>query len=250
MADTSAVGRGSGVLPGALVGICATLLLGCGAALCSPRQVLPLVADSPAGMVRTGALLFVAVGLVVLAWWLFSLAAGVLAELLARCGHARAAARAARWSPDFMRRLAAALLGAHLLVIPAAQAAGPGAPAVSAAITSGTPGVAGSVGGADSPTATWASRDLPSPAWTPERQAPPMNRLMGQQNRSALDDRGVVVGPGDSLWSIAARVAGPGASDAEVAREWPRWYHANRAVIGPDPDLLHIGTVLTPPRAE
>ena len=34
---------------------------------------------------------------------------------------------------------------------------------------------------------------------------------------------------------------------AAIAREWPRWYAANRAVIGADPDLIVIGQVLTPP---
>jgi nucleoid-associated protein YgaU len=57
----------------------------------------------------------------------------------------------------------------------------------------------------------------------------------------------VVVHRGDSLWTIAARSLGGGASDAEVAAEWPRWWHANRAVIGSDPDLLRPGTRLTPP---
>ena len=52
---------------------------------------------------------------------------------------------------------------------------------------------------------------------------------------------------GDSLWAIAARHLGPGATDAEVAEEWPRWYAANRAVIGPDPDLVLPGQVLRAP---
>jgi nucleoid-associated protein YgaU len=64
--------------------------------------------------------------------------------------------------------------------------------------------------------------------------------------RSA-DDR-VVVRRGDTLWAIASRSLGAGASDAEVAAEWPRWWHANRAVIGADPDLLQPGTRLVPPR--
>ena len=52
---------------------------------------------------------------------------------------------------------------------------------------------------------------------------------------------------GDSLWAIAARHLGPGATDAEVAREWPRWYAANRDTIGADPDLLLPGQVLRVP---
>lgn len=56
----------------------------------------------------------------------------------------------------------------------------------------------------------------------------------------------VVVTAGDSLWSIArSRLSDP--SDAEIAASWPRWYAANRAVIGADPDLIHPGQVLLAP---
>jgi nucleoid-associated protein YgaU len=57
----------------------------------------------------------------------------------------------------------------------------------------------------------------------------------------------VVVRNGDSLWTIAAARLGPLATDVEVAQEWPRWYAANRATIGPDPDLLQPGQMLRAP---
>lgn len=57
----------------------------------------------------------------------------------------------------------------------------------------------------------------------------------------------VVVRPGDSLWRIAERHLHEHADDAAVAAEWPRWYEANRAAIGPDPDLLRVGQVLHRP---
>jgi nucleoid-associated protein YgaU len=57
----------------------------------------------------------------------------------------------------------------------------------------------------------------------------------------------VVVRRGDSLWDLAARHLGPDASAADIAAEWPRWYAANRHVIGPDPDLLLPGERLVPP---
>ncbi|WP_336706445.1 LysM peptidoglycan-binding domain-containing protein [Oerskovia sp. USHLN155] len=58
----------------------------------------------------------------------------------------------------------------------------------------------------------------------------------------------VVVLRGDSLWSLAERALGEGATDAEVAAEWQRWYAANTAVIGEDPDLIRPGQVLRAPR--
>jgi len=57
----------------------------------------------------------------------------------------------------------------------------------------------------------------------------------------------VVVARGDSLWAIAARHLPPGASDAEIAAAWPRWYHANAATIGADPDVIRPGQVLVVP---
>ncbi|WP_432946712.1 LysM peptidoglycan-binding domain-containing protein [Kribbella sp. CA-253562] len=56
-----------------------------------------------------------------------------------------------------------------------------------------------------------------------------------------------VVLRGESLWSIAAAELGPGASESAIAARWPQWYAANRAVIGPDPDLLRPGQVLQAP---
>ncbi len=57
----------------------------------------------------------------------------------------------------------------------------------------------------------------------------------------------VVVQRGDTLWAIAARHLGTDATEAAIAEEWPRWYAANRGVIGDDPDLILPGTILRPP---
>lgn len=66
--------------------------------------------------------------------------------------------------------------------------------------------------------------------------------------RSGVAGR-VVVKAGDSLWGLAARELGPGATAAAVAARWPEWYAANRQVIGPDPDLIRPGQVLHIPAA-
>ncbi len=57
----------------------------------------------------------------------------------------------------------------------------------------------------------------------------------------------VVVRAGDSLWSIARRALGPGARDRQVAQTWPRWWAANRSVVGDHPDLIHPGDRLSAP---
>jgi hypothetical protein len=57
---------------------------------------------------------------------------------------------------------------------------------------------------------------------------------------------------GDSLWSIATRDLAAGASDALVDARWHAIYAANRAVIGPDPDMVEPGQrlLLPPPRRD
>jgi nucleoid-associated protein YgaU len=57
----------------------------------------------------------------------------------------------------------------------------------------------------------------------------------------------VVVRSGDSLWTIAAGALGPEASDVEIALEWPRWFEANKAAIGANPDVLLPGQILRSP---
>lgn len=57
----------------------------------------------------------------------------------------------------------------------------------------------------------------------------------------------VVVQEGDSLWAIAQRALGPSASDQQVAKAWPQWWAANRAVVGDHPDLIHPGDRLSAP---
>jgi hypothetical protein len=104
-----------------------------------------------------------------------------------------------------------------------------------------TPAAASGAGDADAPGADVAGA------------AAPAGRLDGLP----LPDRPVAgigrevhrVAPGECLWSVAAGRLGPDASDAEIARAWPRWYAANRPVIGDDPDRLLPGTVLRAPAA-
>ena len=61
--------------------------------------------------------------------------------------------------------------------------------------------------------------------------------------------RVVVVRPGDTLWSIAARELGPRSTDAQIAAAWPRWYRANAHVIGPDAGTIRPGQHLRVPDA-
>ena len=95
----------------------------------------------------------------------------------------------------------------------------------------------------------------PRPGWLPDRPTaaiqPHHARLLEPAlRRTSTTSDTVTVRRGDSLWSIAAAHLGSGATDAEVAAEWPHWYEVNRAVIGDDPDLLVPGQQLQAPLAE
>lgn len=58
---------------------------------------------------------------------------------------------------------------------------------------------------------------------------------------------GVIVRPGDSLWSIAAAHLPDDATPARIDAAWRAWYRANRDVIGPNPNLVIPGQVLHAP---
>jgi hypothetical protein len=60
-----------------------------------------------------------------------------------------------------------------------------------------------------------------------------------------------IVRPGDTLWAIAVEdlttTTGRTPEPQAIAETWPRWWQANRDVIGSDPALLHPGAVLHAP---
>ena len=55
------------------------------------------------------------------------------------------------------------------------------------------------------------------------------------------------VTPGESLWSITARLLPTGSGPARIAQAWPALYRANSEEIGTDPALIRPGAVLSVP---
>jgi nucleoid-associated protein YgaU len=80
---------------------------------------------------------------------------------------------------------------------------------------------------------------------TPSTSTPP--RSAPSRSTPPTSDDEVIVHRGDTLWSIAERHLGPAATNAEIARDWPHWFTANRDVIGNDPDHLVPDERLHPP---
>jgi LysM repeat protein len=101
---------------------------------------------------------------------------------------------------------------------------------------------------ADEPTpplaATRVQAAEPSPATSAGAATVPVSQPTSARPREIHGDT-YTVRPGDSLWSIARRLLGNGASPAEVAREVNRLWELNRERIATgDPDLLMVGTKL------
>ena len=183
----------------------------------------------------------------------------------------RAATRlAGAVTPTLVRRAAGALLGIGLVagLAPGAAVAAradtvaagsplpdPGfAPAPRSGVPLPGPGWLPAPGAADEagPAEPLANAAIGA-GWVPSRplvRAQPDVRVLSPAPPPGTDGDEpdpVVVRRGDSLWAIAARHLGRDASDAEIARAWPAWFVANRAVIGDDPDALRPGQVLRPP---
>jgi nucleoid-associated protein YgaU len=99
------------------------------------------------------------------------------------------------------------------------------------------------------PSPSWPSDDaLPAPRWPTTARAaqrPPAAHLPSPARTTS-----VVVARGDSLWSIAAAHLPVRATRRQVADAWPRWYAANRSVIGADPNLITAGERLRVPGSE
>jgi len=198
--------------------------------------------------------------------WLVLLWAGAAALFVGAARLPGAAGRAAevvagRALPAGMRRLVTVALGLTLTATTseAAFAATPG-PATTApqaaARTSDRPGgspvdwpLDGSKGEPSPPGVDWPLETGPPPPEAGDRPRDPTDERARPRVAGAQPERLVVVSAGDTLWSIAARRLGPGASAAEIAAGWPRWYEANRAEIGPDPSHLRAGLLLRVPGA-
>jgi nucleoid-associated protein YgaU len=157
---------------------------------------------------------------------LAAVALSLLPGRLGRLGHAVAD----RVTPAALRRVVITAAGTSILLSPVTAAAA--APAGGPPAPNGTSAVLPALGwptDPDSATAAGSGRDTPA----------------GTQPL-APGDR-VTVRPGDSLWSMAADRLGATPSAARIQAEWPRWYAANRRVIGTDPNLLQPGDRLLVP---
>lgn len=181
-------------------------------------------------------------------------AAAVTAQ---RLGALRAEALLSRASPDFMRRALIVTLSAQIAlvgsIVPQHHAHASEEQSITAQSSSSY---------AAHPTAVAAqtvlfttaeqstgTENIMTPLFTPTVPAAPAERHRGAEQRQSHDDHDqITVRPGDTLWGLVAADLGPGATDWEIARDWPQWYERNRSVIGDDPGELTPGIVLEKPQ--
>jgi hypothetical protein len=184
------------------------------------------------------------------AWVALGLACCLIARLPGTLGAAGAAV-GGMLLPRLLLRLVAGSAGLGVLVAPVAAVAHPPPPRP-APTSASAPALPGPIwpSNASPPTVAgprWPTQQVahPPPA-RPRPAAPDPTTEHAPPSRPADTVR---VRTGDSLWLLAAQRLGPRADDARIAAEWPRWYAANRDVVGPDPDHIVPGQVLHAPAA-
>ena len=272
-ADTARAVRADAVMAGTIL-LLGFFLCGAGGALVDRWQLSTARQEGPDVDDLLGAVA-VAAGLAIVAWWIFSMTLASAAAVLDRCGRRRAADRAGKCCPAFMRRLVVAALSVQLLSVPLAHAAVPPAgpawvptqemavedvsvhPLAMHAQWSPTNGhwqlpelerkVIADAGEQTTPGPAVAVR----PDWRPSPPVPDPGLMAAQPVRAEqgtpLAFSEVTVLAGDTLWDIASRHLGPAASDVDVALHWPRWYEANKSRIGESPHVLLPGQILKAP---
>lgn len=218
-------------------------------------------------------------------WFVTCLVLALLARLPGAVG--RTAQRLAyRVTPTLIRHLVEASLGATLAIATTAHAAPIAAPATPATTTTQPPVYGSAQRASDLANGTHQQTSLPTNATAPPAgqvttpptpnqgcttpppvaglangidaggsatapKVPPPDRPVSKppsrQHRKADEPQVVVVRAGDTLWDIAARALPGEPSPEAIAAAWPRWYAANRAVIGADPNVIHPGQHLRAP---
>lgn len=214
-----------------------------------PAPPIGLTAGPPAlddllATVACTALLLVLLAAAASAW------ASLVLAAVRRAGSQRLVRLERVVAPGLVRRLAATAIGVGVLA--GAGAAAATAAPVTVAVQPLVPSWPAETPGAGAPPTSPTTSTTPAPSASgPSEPGTPAGVSAVPQVRQpgAAPAHDVVVTPGDSLWRIAEQHLPPGSDAGRVAAEWPRWWSANRAVVGDDPDLIRPGQHLSAPVA-
>lgn len=195
-------------------------------------------------------------GALLTAWLAMATVLAALAEVPGAVGSA-CARLSSRVTPAVVRRLVTIAVGSALVAATA--------PATASAVTAATAArhtVVATLDQPPDPTFRPLAEPTPGPAVavsTPDPGFVPLAPSAPVATATSIDtleraprqlpEAGEmhVVRRGDTLWDIAAARLGPGATAGDIAAAWPRWYAANRRLIGPDPSHIVPGQRLVPP---
>jgi resuscitation-promoting factor RpfA len=185
-------------------------------------------------------------------WLGIGLLAAVCRALPGAAGRA-ADVLAHRTLPAALYRLCASTASVSVLLAPSTAG-------IAAVAAERPPGVTEVASALDPPPPAWPTGGpVPPPAWPQGTNAPatppatplPQVRTVpsaAQASEGPPAHIAVTVRPDDSLWLIAARRLGAGATPSQIDVTWREWYAANRELIGADPNVIHPGQVLVAPR--
>lgn len=209
---------------------------GAAAWVIGPPELAVATLRRPVDFEQALATLCAAGALLLSAWCVLMLVSVITAQLAVRVGRwpghlLVACSRICRFlTPRVIRRVVHAAVGGAVAVGPLVGAG------TAFAVPTPTPATPHSqVGPGERGFSGW---DLDWPRSTAPSSAPA---------EYPADREEYVVIPGDTLWDIAAKHLGPDATPADIAAEWPRWYAANKEVVGPNPDFILPGEHLRPP---
>ncbi|WP_129657900.1 LysM peptidoglycan-binding domain-containing protein [Rothia uropygialis] len=254
-----AAGLGAVAVP-LLLSIYMVLRLGVGelalGALSGTGGTKPSADELIMGLCATGAL-------IMSLWWCVE-GTSVLIAIAAGSSSAQRGRNNRRNNP-ILRRVLGLVLGTHIIIGSAPSLATPGS-------ISGGPAALGTThpdslsaqvsplfgGYAGRPTASEPQPDQRTPSdlatqttGKPSPYFPSMSEpralAAGSNDSSSVEYREWVVHRGESLWSIAGHLAGPGATDEDILRTMHAVESENRSALRGRPHLIHAGTVLAVP---
>ncbi|GAA1759829.1 LysM domain-containing protein [Kocuria aegyptia] len=239
---------------GAATGTCGATLAGADGGLAGGRDTGALIGLAAA-----------AIGSAVVVLWSLTAVLAVLAVLAGHRRWERLAGICGRCSPALLRRAAATALGLQLLAAPGVAADDTPSPFWDAGASAREVAAPAEDATAPDPGAPAPRGEAPGPASEPDAgpgrvvdadltPAPPAAPGpcppgAGSSTAERTVDGAVTVVRGDTLWSLAAGLLGPEATDEEVARAWPRWYDLNRHQLAAGPHRLLPGQRLLVPGA-
>lgn len=146
--------------------------------------------------------------------------------------------------PAWLRQLTLAACGVGVTVAFTSPAHASGADSTASAGTLRVPDALHGLAYPDRPVDSPVAPDRSNAARSQPAAASVRAGPAGTDRPEASQRHTHLVLPGDTLWDIAAETLAQRADDTEIAERWREIFIDNADALGPNPDLIHPGTVL------